>query len=119
MVFKLVPATSKQTVLYTFTGGADVASARGVIFDSAGKLDGLAVYGGNFTGSACSPFGCGVIFKVDPSQQKESVLYPFAGGGEGAFPTGSLLFDSAGNLYGTAESAVQNDGGLLFKIRTH
>ncbi len=33
----------------------------------------------------------------------QTVLYTFSGGSDGGYPTSSLIFDSAGNLYGTTE----------------
>src|SRR5262252_4917529 len=33
--------------------------------------------------------------------QTETVLYRFTGGSDGGVPTSSLVFDAAGNLYGT------------------
>jgi len=41
----------------------------------------------------------GVVFKIEASG-KETVLHRFTGRTDGAYPTGSLVRDSAGNLYG-------------------
>jgi hypothetical protein len=41
---------------------------------------------------------------------KESILYRFMGGADGATPQSSLVFDSAGNLYGTAVNGGNFDG---------
>jgi len=38
-----------------------------------------------------------------PAQAKVKVLYTFTGGADGGYPTGSLIEDAKGNLYGTAE----------------
>jgi len=57
--------------------------------------------GGNL--SVCSE-GCGTVFELMPSangQWREKVLYVFQGGTDGANPSGNLVFDEAGNLYGT------------------
>jgi hypothetical protein len=40
------------------------------------------------------------------AEWKEKVLYSFQGGGDGAVPTGAIVFDKAGNLYGAT-----NQGG--------
>jgi uncharacterized repeat protein (TIGR03803 family) len=91
VVFKLDP-TGKETVLYSFTGGADGnAPYAGVIRDSAGNLYGTTVFGGS---------GAGVVFKLDPTG-KETVLYSFTGGADGNAPYAGVIRDSAGNLYGT------------------
>jgi uncharacterized repeat protein (TIGR03803 family) len=61
--------------------------------DSAGNL-----YGTTPTGGAANH---GTVFKLDPTGH-ETVLYSFTGiNGDGLFPLGSLIMDSAGNLYGT------------------
>jgi uncharacterized repeat protein (TIGR03803 family) len=66
-VFKL-DTTGKETVLYSFTGGADGSSpAAGLVRDAAGNLYGTAYFGGDFSGSLCSDVGgCGVVFKIAP-----------------------------------------------------
>jgi uncharacterized repeat protein (TIGR03803 family) len=48
-----------------------------------------------------------VIFKVN-TKGKETVLHNFTGGTDGGYPWGGVIRDSAGNLYGTA-----NTGGAL------
>jgi uncharacterized repeat protein (TIGR03803 family) len=91
VVFKLDPA-GNETVLYTFTDGADGAQPwGGVVLDNQGNLYGTAVFGGSF--------GAGVIYKVDPSGN-QTVLHAFERS-DGANPSGDLLQDSSGNLYGT------------------
>jgi uncharacterized repeat protein (TIGR03803 family) len=114
VVFKLTHTTHGwvSTVLYTFTGGADGAvPANGVILDSAGNLYGTTYFGGYTPPDACQgpPTGCGVVFELTPTAHgpwKETVLYAFTGGTDGKHPFDRLVFDSSGNLYGTA-----SDGG--------
>jgi len=63
-VFKL-DATGKETVLYSFTGGADGGNpTASVILDSAGSLYGTTEFGGLACGSSVS--GCGVVFMIKP-----------------------------------------------------
>ena len=86
-------ATGHETVLYSFTGGADGGyPSSGLIRDSAGNLYGTTPYGGTA--------GAGVVFKVDTTGH-ETVLYTFTGLADGSEPNGGLVRDSAGNLYGT------------------
>jgi len=76
-VYKVSPA-GVQTVLYNFTGGTAGGNPQsGVIFDPAGNL-----YGTTYAGGSA---GLGVVYKVDPSG-KETVLYSFKGGTDGADP---------------------------------
>jgi uncharacterized repeat protein (TIGR03803 family) len=63
-VFKL-SASGTETVLYSFTGGADGAYPfDGLTMDNSGNLYGTTQLGGNF-GNSC-PLGCGVVFKIAP-----------------------------------------------------
>jgi uncharacterized repeat protein (TIGR03803 family) len=97
LVFKLNPATGTETVLYSFTGGADGFGPGELIVDSAGNFYGTTTNGGDFTN--CNPVGCGVAFKLDPTTGTETVLYTFAGGNDGNIP-GGLVQDASGNLFG-------------------
>jgi len=66
-----------------------------LIFDSSGNLFGTASGGG--------AYGYGTVFRLTPGPHgkwTEKVLYSF-NLTDGAFPVGGLVFDSAGNLYGT------------------
>jgi hypothetical protein len=65
-----VPASAswKEKVVYSFQGGTDGSlPAGGVIFDKAGNLYGLTIYGGS---TACPPGSCGTIYELSPPQQK-------------------------------------------------
>jgi len=120
VVFK-VETTGTETVLYTFAGGADGGwpEAAGVIRDSAGNLYGTTAFGGDL--SCNTPYGCGVVFKVDTSGT-ETVLYSFTGGTDGAFPKTGVIRDPVGNLYGTTDfggvgAACNHSGcGVVFTL---
>jgi uncharacterized repeat protein (TIGR03803 family) len=95
-----VPSSRAQNevVIHTFTGGTDGANPyAGLVLDSKGSLYGTTVNGG---GSSTCSGGCGTVFKVT-SSYKESILYAFEGGTDGANPYGGLIRDPRGNLYGT------------------
>lgn len=67
-----------------------------LIADAAGNLYGTTLNGGRY--------GRGTVFELTPSPNgrwTESVLYSFTGGTDGGYPSGSLTFDSNGDLYGT------------------
>jgi uncharacterized repeat protein (TIGR03803 family) len=110
-VFK-VDRNGKETVLYTFTGGADGEyPGSGVIRDENGNLYGT-------TGDGGSPecfLGCGVVFKVDPSGH-ETVLYSFTGGADGGKPFAGLFRDREGNIYGVGSFGGAFGNGVIFKI---
>jgi uncharacterized repeat protein (TIGR03803 family) len=96
-VFKL-SADGSETLLYTFLGEADGAFPSGLIEDNEGNLYGTAEAGGDLQG--CSGLSCGVVFEVTPDGT-ETVLHTFTGGSDGADPSGSLIMDGSGNLFGT------------------
>jgi uncharacterized repeat protein (TIGR03803 family) len=46
----------------------------------------------------------------------EQALYSFTGGTDGGYPMAGLIFDSAGNLYGTTSSGGVYDQGTVFEL---
>ena len=122
-VFK-IDTTGVETVLYSFTGGADGKFPAGrLLLDSVGNLYGTASEGGNVNCGRFGMYGCGVVFKVDSSGH-ETVLYSFTGAADGGQPLAGLIRDSAGNFYGTTFSAgdlsrncaLNNGCGVVFKL---
>jgi uncharacterized repeat protein (TIGR03803 family) len=113
IVYKVDPA-GHETVLHSFTGGADGAYPyAGVILDSAGNLYGTTANGGLGTGYN----GAGVVYKVDPAGH-ETVLYSFTGGADGGYPEAGVILDSAGNLYGTTVNGGIAGLGVVYKVDT-
>jgi len=96
------------TILYSFTGGADGSQPySSLVMVSAGNLYGTTAVGGSS--------GNGVVFKLD-SSGKETVLYDFQGGADGANPWAGLVRDSTGNFYGTTEAGGTDGFGTVFKL---
>lgn len=107
-----------ETQLYRFTGGNDGAlPAGGLTLDSAGALYGTALLGGG-GGTGCHGSTCGVVYKLTPSNGNwiQSVLYTFTGGSDGGQPSGGVIFDTAGNLYGTAQTGGAYRYGTVFQL---
>jgi uncharacterized repeat protein (TIGR03803 family) len=125
-VFQLAPGaggTWTETVLYSFcsmSGCADGAEPwTGLISDAAGNLYGMTTEGGR---SGCE-LGCGTVFQLASGANgswTETVLYSFCSVGrctDGAVPYGSLIFDAAGNLYGTtASGGTHGNYGTVFQL---
>ena len=115
------PATAKwkEQVLYSFQGGTDGATpAGGVVFDKQGNLYGATQQGG---GSNCSPMAaCGTVYQLAPPAKQgdpwtETVLHVFQGKqyNDGEFPSGGVIADAAGNIYGTTAYGGTGDCVLL------
>ncbi|MBV8373340.1 MAG: hypothetical protein JOY69_08785, partial [Candidatus Eremiobacteraeota bacterium] len=93
----------------------------GLIADASGNLYGAAQQGGYFLGPC--PYGCGTVFELRATKigWTYTILHAFVPK-DGIGPTGSMAFDAAGNLYGTAIvggdlSACQGGGcGSVFKL---
>ena len=101
-----------ETVLYSFTGGNDGSHPYfgDLIFDSAGNIYGTTNVGG--------AHGEGVVFKLTHSNGDwtESVLYSFTGGNDGSYPYSGVIFDSTGNLYGTATYGGSGFNGAVYEL---
>jgi len=105
-----------ETALYNFCSQPNCSDGAGpqssLTFDSAGNLYGTTSGGG--------AFGAGTVFELSPNGSggwNEAVLYSFTGGTDGGWPYYSgVIFDSAGNLYGTAEIGGANGYGVVFEL---
>jgi uncharacterized repeat protein (TIGR03803 family) len=94
-VYSISPSGS-ETVLHSFSGGADGANPNSGLIDVNGTLYGTTESGG---GTACEGNGCGTIYSITTSGQ-ETVLYSFRGGTDGVDPISGVI-DVNGTLYGT------------------
>jgi uncharacterized repeat protein (TIGR03803 family) len=113
VVYKLTPAGSgwTESVVYTFTGGADGASPwAGVTLDQAGNL-----YGTTSSGGA---FGGGTVYELSPSGSgwTQKTLHSFQRQPDGASPYAGLIFDQSGNLYGATQYGGSGGGGTAFEL---
>ena len=93
-----------DSVLHQFYPGAGEGDEPGgdIVFDSAGNIYGTTESGGN--DRFCGGLGCGTVYQLTPSNSGwiETVLYEFTDGTDGEYPSGGVIVDQAGNLYGTA-----------------
>jgi uncharacterized repeat protein (TIGR03803 family) len=114
-VFQLTP-TGTLTTLHSFcpqSGCADGAEPdAGLVQGSDGNFYGATVSGG------ASSKGQGTLFQITPSGSL-TTLYRFcpqSGCADGAYPEGSLVQGSDGNLYGTTYQGGANNQGAVFKL---
>jgi uncharacterized repeat protein (TIGR03803 family) len=100
------------TLLHTFNQNTDGGFPNGgLIRDRFGNLYGTASTGG--------PGGEGTVFKLAPDGTY-TLLHSFAFDGKGSLPSGGLVRDRQGNLYGTTaiggSGGGQFGGGTIFKL---
>jgi uncharacterized repeat protein (TIGR03803 family) len=114
-VYKLSPGNNvkwTKKVLHHFAGGK-----RGnvpwpsVVIDASGNIYGTTIAGGKS--------GEGIVYEltapVGVGGYKEKVLCSF-NGTNGSQPWGSLILDSAGNLYGTTDVGGTSNAGVVFEV---
>jgi uncharacterized repeat protein (TIGR03803 family) len=102
------PATAQTfNVIHNFSGSDGQGPLSGLAMDSKENLYGTTADGGQYGG--------GVVFKASRTGM-ETVLHNFGSGADGANPEGSLILDSAGNLYGTTFAGGADSAGTVFKV---
>jgi uncharacterized repeat protein (TIGR02543 family) len=113
-IYELTPQNGRccrETPVYNFGGGSDGKNPYGgVVFDGSGNLYGTTVNGGaNDAGTA---------FEVSPNGESytETFLHSFGSGSDGKNPYAGLVFDSSGNLYGTAANGGLYLDGMVFEL---
>ena len=110
-VFAATAFASNLKVLHSFNGGTDGSyPVAAMVPDHSGNLYGTTRYGG--------ANGQGTVFELTSSNGvwNETILYSFAGGNDGASPAASVVFDAAGNLYGTTRLGGPDNAGTVFKL---
>jgi len=113
VVFELQASSGGWTFapLYNFSGNDQTVGPNGdLLMDSAGNL-----YG---TVGSLGTYNKGLVFELSPTMYGWSltVLHEFTGQDDGAFPTGGVVLDAQGNLYGTAESGGSYNQGVVWEI---
>src|SRR5580698_2475032 len=117
-VFEFSPGakgTWTKTTLYTFEetkGNQGLNPVAPVVFDGAGNLYGTAQTGGEYRG--------GTAYRLTPGSDgwTFTALYAFGNSNieDGANPTGGLVVDASGNLYGTTPLGGTNGYGTVFEL---
>jgi uncharacterized repeat protein (TIGR03803 family) len=113
VVFELISNGNggwRKQVIYSFNGKDGFGPNPGLVFDSVGNLYGTTVFGG--------AFGEGAVFELMPQGNgswKEKVLHSFRKR-DGYLPSAGVIFDSSGNLYGTAGAGGDFDDGAVFEL---
>lgn len=101
------------TPLYQFTGATTTGyyPVGQLIKAKNGYLYGTTEYGGTS--------GFGTVYEASAATGAITTLYDFGGGtSDGAYPTGRLVQDSAGNTFGTCGRGGAASDGVIFEIDT-
>jgi uncharacterized repeat protein (TIGR03803 family) len=114
-VFELVNSsgTYSEKVLYNFVlnSSAGYNPNPSLVKDTSGNLYGTAGGGG--------ANGHGVVFELVNSSgsYSEKVLYSFgSSSSDGQHPTGTLIMDNSGNLYGRTDGGGPSGNGVVFEL---
>jgi uncharacterized repeat protein (TIGR03803 family) len=117
LVLTATALASSESVLYSFNSfsGDGYYPYSGLVADAKGNLYGTTQSGGITT----TPYG--TVFKLTLSGGvwTETILHNFVGGTtDGAYPQySSLVFDKAGNLYGTTYYGGTKNLGTVFELK--
>jgi uncharacterized repeat protein (TIGR03803 family) len=114
-VFELTPQAGggwAEIVLHNFdtVEGSAGGPTTSLILDASGNLYGTALGG---------PFGQGIVFELSPQDGGAWAykrLHAFGNGKDGQTPSGGLVVDATGNLYGMTAGGGAYGGGIVFKL---
>jgi uncharacterized repeat protein (TIGR03803 family) len=119
VVFQLVPNSKgawQEKVLHSFGNAPSANPVAGLVMDPAGNLYGTTLAGGQQTSCGAT---CGTLFKLSPAATGKwtyKVIHIFGQGTDGYHPSGDLILDPSGNLYGTTQAGGAQGSGLVFEI---
>jgi uncharacterized repeat protein (TIGR03803 family) len=120
-VFRLTPGTGgawTESIIYSFGGPGNTSDGTypmaGLTIDAAGNLYGTTYQGGSGHGAV------GTVYELTPNSGgtwTESIVHNFSGsGGDGELPEAELVFDAAGNLYGTTTGGGSAGFGTVYEL---
>jgi uncharacterized repeat protein (TIGR03803 family) len=114
-VFELVARQGRwgRHILYNFrqSTGSGATPLSGVILDSSGNIYGTTQGGGSRQ--------VGTVFELTLGSSgawSQTILHSFSTKNDGRYPLGSLVFDSAGNIYGTTSGGGKYLDGTVFEL---
>jgi uncharacterized repeat protein (TIGR03803 family) len=122
IVLAITPRSSAQqeSVLYNFNPAIrdGVGPQGNLIFDAAGNLYGTTYIGGVHSCGGAA-FYCGTAFELSRARDgswTEKVIHNFGSGTDGYGPSAGMIFDAAGNLYGTTYQGGAYGYGTVFEL---
>jgi uncharacterized repeat protein (TIGR03803 family) len=116
IVFQLVPGSNGKWTEHIIHNFNPANGHDGAYSDAALAVDPQGnVYGTTNSGGKNEFYG--VVFELTPGaggKWTESILHSFSGGNDGSEPNAGLVFDAAGNVYGT--TSVGGKNGVVFEL---
>jgi uncharacterized repeat protein (TIGR03803 family) len=113
-LYNLVGMSTHLGIVHAFDlNPGDGSTPTGVMLDSAGNIFGTTCGGGSYR--------LGTVFELSPKQHGagwgEKILYSFKGGPSDTYcPNPGVIFDSAGNLYGSTVDGGPTNLGTVFQL---
>ena len=104
-IFRL-RTSGKFDLLHTFGADGDDPESN-LLKTPGGILYGTTVYGGYMDN--------GIVFSINPKTRAYTVVHEFMGS-DGAFPSGNLVADSAGNIYGATAGGGDFGHGVVYQL---
>lgn len=110
-----------MSVLHAFAGEPDgqyLGFEAGLVRDHKGNLFGTTENGGGPHCKRHGSFGRGTVFKIDPAGV-ETILVRFRNADHNTYPripSGGLIKDSTGNIFGTTEAGGTGLRGTIFEL---
>ncbi|MGH6876547.1 MAG: choice-of-anchor tandem repeat GloVer-containing protein, partial [Rhizomicrobium sp.] len=100
----------QSVLMHTYVQKQDGCPTGNLLLDRAGDVYGVTQDGG--------AGGWGSVFELSYSGStwSQTILYSFEGGSDGGAPYSGLVFDKAGNLYGTATARGAGGYGTVFEL---
>jgi len=122
VVFELGPTdgswTLERLLQIQIVQGQPYGLDNGLVADTSGNLYATS-WAGPYGSPNCSErHGCGTVIQFTPTQSSwdTNIIYAFQGQSDGLNPTGALVMDAAGNLYGTTATGGAGGAGTVFEL---
>jgi len=106
----MLDSLRSETVLYEFPGLTSFGIPHGILVRHAGHTYGIVQNGGE---PGCQNFDCGAVFDLIGGRAR--IVHKFSPS-EAYHPTGSLVKDASGNLYGTTWDGGSVNHGTIYEI---
>jgi uncharacterized repeat protein (TIGR03803 family) len=110
-VFELKKSSGyKEKIIFRFTGENGYNPVADLYLDGANNLYSTTASGGSFNNGVAFSLG------ISSGKWKETVLYSFGSGPDGASAWASLTPDGSGGFFGTTRAGGASGAGTVFQL---